>query len=124
MEWYGWLFLILTIVAVVSLIVVLVFKSRPIICGLTEDERKALGDVEKKRIEKELEVERDRQKQLTVIAMTLKAKIDELENMFNEDNLKVETIRASEFENLLSDTNAAGRELDKLLGIGQPDDED
>lgn len=124
MEWYGWVLLVVAIIAVVAFIITLVAKSRPIVRGLTDEEEEALIKNEKTRVAKELEAEKLKNEKLEKLARDLENSMKMLQLWYEDAKNGIEESRKIEFETYLGDPNRAGSELDKLLGIESRDQKD
>lgn len=120
MEWWGWLLVGALSTGVVVLIIILLLR-KPTVIGLSVEEKQKLASIAVVATEKELQAEQVKVKKLEEIAKSQKEQLAKLEAVYDEAKQTINTEKREEFEMYLGDANAAGDELDKLLGIGSED---
>jgi uncharacterized protein YajQ (UPF0234 family) len=124
-EWYGWLLLAVAAIAIVAFIIVLIFKSRPVARGLSEEEREALVKLEQSKHNLMLGLERTKTKKLEELARNQRIRLQKLNDWYEHAKVRIDAKRKKDYESLIADTNKLDAELDQLLGItGSQGEED
>lgn len=117
MEWWGWLLLGAFGTGVIVLLIILLTR-KPQVVGLSDQEREKIIELERKKMEQEIAVEREEVVRLEALATEQRKKLANLEKWYETAKKSVAKAKREEFEKYLADVNAAGSELDKLLGLG------
>jgi uncharacterized protein YlxW (UPF0749 family) len=120
MPWWGWLLVGGLLVLVVTLGVVLLTRKPPV-PGLSSEEHKRVLDAEKQRLVKDLEAERTKSLKLQQLAEDLQKQLALISSAHESALEKIDDEKKILFEKLRKDSDALGRELDRLLGVGSDD---
>lgn len=116
MVWYGWLLLIIAVLLLIALVIVWIFKSRPIV-GLSDEEIKKLIDIEIEKSNEILITEQKKNKELEQIAEDQRIRLKSIAAWFDKSNREIDEESKSEFETYISDPGELDDKLDQLLQL-------
>lgn len=118
MPWYGWLSIGVLIATVIGLVIYLLLRKPQTVVGLTPEEKDKLLVINKDREEQLLKLEQDKNAKLQQLAVKLQTALEQIQAEYDKVKENIDAERREEIERLRKDTDAAGRELDLLLGLG------
>lgn len=122
MPWYGWLSIGVLATTVIGLVIYLLLRKPQTVVGLTPEEKDKLLVINKEREEQLLKIEQDKNAKLQQLAVKLQTALEQIQGEYDKVKEHIDEERRTEIEQLRKDTDAAGRELDLLLGIRRRDD--
>ncbi len=95
--------------------------TKPKAQGLTSDEQNALTKVKLDQKDLELQIAKETNEKLLKVSSEYALKISVLKSEFDKLLKEIEDEKTADYKRYLEDANAAGTELDKLIGIGSTD---
>lgn len=122
MPWYGWLSIGALATTVIGLVIYLLLRKPQTVVGLTPEEKDQLLVINKEREEQLLKIEQEKNSKLQALAVKLQTALERMHAEYDKVKEHIDETRRTELEALRKDSDAAGRELDELLGIGRRDD--
>jgi len=113
---WGWLLLGSLGTAVVVLLVILITR-KPQTIGLSDEERKKLQEATAKDLEEKLKIEQAKQERLAALFVAQADTLKKIQQWYDGQKAKIEEDQRAAFEKYMADSDAAGAELDKLVGL-------
>jgi peptidoglycan hydrolase CwlO-like protein len=114
-----WIYLLIgsVVTAVIMLVIAYIYKKNTIQPTLTEDDKTKLLEKEKAQVDKELELEKEKTAKIKALLDAQNVRLEKMKEEFEKAKEKIDENSKVEFEKYLTDTDATGAELDRILGI-------